>query len=149
MKERFEKKFIKTAACWEWQAAKNSRGYGKFSTKRGIWEYAHRISYMIYRGDFSQDLCVCHKCDNTSCVNPDHLFVGTYSDNNKDAYDKGRHTNPRMFGKDNPKFKFTDNILKEIKRRLDKGEAPKSFYKELGVHWGSIYKNINKARSIC
>lgn len=144
MKERFEQKFIKTEKCWIWQAAKNTKGYGKFCTKRSVWEYAHRISYMLYKGDFDQKLCICHKCDNPSCVNPEHLFSGTYSDNNKDAFDKGRHLNPVMYGDKNPGSKLTEKQVKEIKKRLTKGERPKHFHQEYGVHWATIYSRVRR-----
>ncbi len=147
MKERFEQKYIKTAACWEWTAAKNDKGYGKFSVAKSKWEYAHRISHKLYKGEIPDKMCVCHKCDNTSCVNPQHLFVGTYSDNNKDAFNKGRHTNPIMKGKDNPRFKFTEQMIKEIQERIKKGEVPKNFHKKYGVHWGSIYRMLRIVNS--
>lgn len=104
------------------------------------------MSYMMYRGDFDQNLCVCHSCDNPSCVNPSHLFVGTYSDNNKDAYDKGRHENPIMIGEDNPKTKLSDSQVKEIQARIKNGEVPKSFYKEYNIHWGSIYSRLSRIK---
>ena len=144
MKERFEQKFLKTPGCWEWKAAKNNKGYGKFSVRRSVWRYAHRISYMLYKGDFDQDLLVCHKCDNPICVNPDHLFLGTQSDNLKDAYKKGRAVNHIMIGEKNPKTKLTDIQIEEIQLRLQNGEVPKSFHKEYGVHWSSIYSRIKR-----
>jgi hypothetical protein len=146
MKERFEQKYIKTPACWEWQAAKNTKGYGKFSVKRSVWEYAHRISYMMYKGDFSQELCVCHKCDNTSYVNPDHLFVGTHSDNNKDAFDKGRHINPIMIGDSNPRSKLTEIQMEEISSRVSKGEKVSELSIEYGVHASTIFSRLTRIK---
>ena len=51
---------------------------------------AHRASYEQFKGNIEKGLFVCHTCDNGICINPDHLFLGTNSDNQKDAYRKGR-----------------------------------------------------------
>jgi len=73
--------------CWEWTANK-ADGYGQFSV--GFVSYgAHRVSYFIKNKD-PGNMCVCHTCDNRSCVNPEHLWLGTVLDNNRDMQDKGR-----------------------------------------------------------
>jgi hypothetical protein len=75
--------------CWEWQACKNKHGYGEFFFN-GRRHGAHRVAYQLTYGDFDQNLVCCHKCDNTSCVNPKHLFLGTQQDNVDDMMKKGR-----------------------------------------------------------
>lgn len=78
--------------CWMWRASKDSYGYGRISAgSRGQSPLrAHRVSWEIHNGVVPDGLVVCHKCDNTSCVNPSHLFVATQKVNILDALHKGR-----------------------------------------------------------
>ena len=83
----FSKVSIDPRGCWEWTASTRS-GYGAFKLSHRIIS-AHRLSYRIFYGEDAGQMLVCHKCDNKRCINPEHLFLGTYSDNLKDSYDKG------------------------------------------------------------
>jgi len=78
--------------CWKWQGPKQSRGYGEigWGNKKYL---AHRISYMIFKGEVSRDQVVRHTCDNPSCVNPNHLLIGTQRDNMIDMVNRNRHRN--------------------------------------------------------
>lgn len=81
--------------CWVWEGPKNTQGYGRLflaNTKEGkrTSVFAHRYAYQLHKGSVPDDLCVMHTCDNPSCVNPAHLTLGTWGDNNKDRSRKGR-----------------------------------------------------------
>lgn len=82
--------------CWLWAGAPTAQmGYGQLSVgsrSNRITIYAHRLSYMVHRGDPGH-LSVLHRCDNPMCFNPEHLFIGTAGDNIRDAVAKGRHRN--------------------------------------------------------
>ena len=75
-------------ACWEWQASKNSSGYGQ-PTVKSKKVLAHRYSYLMFNGN-PEGLVVRHSCDNPGCVNPNHLLLGTIADNNRDRDLRGR-----------------------------------------------------------
>ena len=91
LKKRILYSVDEETGCWIWSGNKCKRmGYGRVSHK-GRYIGAHRGSYLVHVGDVPDGLCVLHKCDNPSCVNPDHLFLGTYQDNTNDAIKKNRH----------------------------------------------------------
>lgn len=83
------------SGCWLWTGSKFPNGYGCFSDRRFDRHRsvgAHRIAWEVWRGKIPQGLFVCHSCDIKACINPDHLFLGTASDNTQDGWRKGRLT---------------------------------------------------------
>lgn len=85
--------------CWEIQLKPNSNRYCQIGKKKKL---AHRLAYELWNGEIPQGMLVLHKCDNRSCINPEHLFCGTDLDNKLDAQSKGRlvgdawHLVPRL-----------------------------------------------------
>lgn len=76
--------------CWMWIGYKMKNGYGQLHYQKKV-VYAHRLSYFIHKGEFDASLCLCHKCDTPACCNPDHMFLGTRTDNANDKVAKQRH----------------------------------------------------------
>lgn len=80
--------------CWLWLLCDEGRGYGAVGMGKHRSDYrrrlAHRVMWEIFNGPIQGGLCVLHKCDQPSCVNPAHLFLGTQEDNMKDMARKGR-----------------------------------------------------------
>jgi len=88
--KRFWDKVEKTDGCWLWTASKSEDGYGYFRFDGGM-RKAHRMSWLFTNGEIPEGMFVCHSCDNPSCVNPEHLWLGTNQDNQDDMNEKGRH----------------------------------------------------------
>lgn len=104
--------------CWEWTASLNSKGYGKMNVGgyEAKYQAAHRISWELVRGKIPDNLKVLHRCDNTKCVNIDHLFLGTQADNLRDMHNKGRAPKINNSGEKNPRYgvKVGDETKKKI-----------------------------------
>src|SRR5882757_8673030 len=80
-------------ACWEWPGAHNFKGYGLISVQnRHV--CTHRLMYWVERGPIPSGMLVLHKCDNSKCCNPAHLFLGTHKENTQDMIKKRRGVNP-------------------------------------------------------
>ena len=110
--ERFFKMVSKTATCWVWVGSK-VRGYGTFYVCGVGHRRAHRWIFEQVRGDILPGNVICHRCDNPSCVNPDHLFQGTQADNLRDMVAKGRSTANRKM----PSFERNKSYTRIICRR--------------------------------
>jgi len=76
--------------CWHWMGPDNGKGYGRI-TYEGRMQMVHRLSYRAFVGEIPEGMYVLHRCDNRACINPEHLWLGTYHDNMQDCIAKGRH----------------------------------------------------------
>lgn len=101
------------SGCWLWIGALYGSGYGVFNTSDDRTMHAHRYSWMLHRGEIPDGLIVCHKCDVRCCVNPEHLFVGTHSDNANDMHAKGRNNTPR--GEQHVRSKLSEQDVRNIR----------------------------------
>lgn len=131
LKRRFWSKVQKGAGCWLWTAAKDRAGYGQFRAGgRGrTMARAHRVSWSIHYGDIPAGMNCLHKCDNPSCVRPDHLFLGTLSDNNHDMAVKGRNAK----GMANGRAKLTEKDVSQIRLMLHQGMPQRRIATRFGV----------------
>lgn len=122
--------------CWRWYGSINKFGYGNssFRCKRML---AHRLSWFLFNSEIPYGLDVCHKCDVRDCVNPNHLFLGTASDNVKDAFNKGRI---RRDGKNHPGCKIDQETIEKIFDMRNKGLMQIKIAELLGLHQTSVSK---------
>jgi hypothetical protein len=133
--------------CWEWSGAKWGKGYGCFRIKKLIYN-AHRLAFFIQNKKDPLELQVCHKCDNPSCCNPNHLFLGTNKDNYEDCLKKGRYKPPPLpstikrnlaIGDRNKSTKLTKDQVIAIREAYSNGGRRQSeLAKEYGLNQSSI-----------
>lgn len=129
--------------CWIWTGRRIKFEYGTMVIKRKNCT-AHRVSWTFHYGEIPKGMCILHHCDNPPCVNPDHLFVGTYLDNAKDRTKKQRGHMPS--GSKNPMSKLNEEQVIEIRRRLANGEKTKILAKDFNMERKTI-DNIKTRRS--
>lgn len=120
--------------CWLWTGTMNSDGYGNFGVKASCHAKAHRVSYEIYKGKIPPGLIVRHKCDNPSCVNPDHLELGTHADNSSDRSKRNR----TALGAKNGKSVLKPEQVYSIRSLASVGMSERVIAREIGVHRGTV-----------
>jgi hypothetical protein len=135
--------------CWIWKGCKNPRGYGRFTLTKGKMVFTHRLMYELKNGEIPKGMLVCHTCDNPSCVNPNHLWLGTHKENHQDMVSKGRQAGGRgkgsrgrvtiynlinySRGSTRPASKLNEEKVKKIKLELLEGKKISSIAKEHNV----------------
>lgn len=129
--------------CWIWQLGRDASGYGTINRLDCQEKRAHRYFYEKRFGPIPAGMLVCHRCDNPPCVNPDHLFLGTYKDNAHDSMNKGRWPN----GSQRSQAKLTESQVLEIRLIYGSGGTTQlDLARKFGVS-RSLVRNIvlNKA----
>ncbi len=138
---------VDSKGCWIWNKCTYVEGYGQLTLYKKRTR-AHRLSWEIFKGPIPKGMLVCHKCDVRPCINPDHLFIGTYSDNLRDAFKKGRRF--RRSSLINNKRKTTmlsPKTIKKVEEMRDELKAINKFRKEMGLselEGDGIYEYILK-----
>lgn len=130
---RFWARVIKTEGCWEWQGRKDKKGYGYCRAfDRTLWR-THRLSWFIHHGPIPEGQWVLHKCDNPSCVRPDHLFLGDHDANTEDKISKSRQARGEMCKK-----KLIAAQVLEIRKLRGEGHSLRVVAKKFNVTYVNI-----------
>lgn len=132
--------------CWEWKRVRNQHGYGQLRVD-GRMVYAHRLAYELGKGQIHDGLHVLHKCDNPRCINPEHLSLGTQSQNMKECSERGRAhiPKPEKPGETNPAAKLRDVDVRSIRRLLVSGWTQREIAERFNVSQQTI-SNIKSGK---
>jgi len=138
--ERFFSRIKRTSfsSCWIWIGCRTG-GYGHMRNGHGL-ILAHRFSWEFHRGAIPEGIHVLHRCDVPSCVNPDHLFLGSHADNMRDAADKGVFKRrPRRLGEKSSNHKLDEADIVEIRKLRKRGLYYYTIAAKFGVTKGLIH----------
>lgn len=128
-------------ACWVWNQSKTKKGYARCVFRRKVYT-GGRLPWMIFKGEIPHGMCACHKCDNPACVNPNHVFLGTKADNNRDCKRKKRNN----IGSKNGQSILVESDVKKIKSILKSNQSDSEIASMFGVHRLTIW-DIRKKRT--
>lgn len=145
-RRRFESKYIEAprTGCFEWTATRDHNGYGKFRLN-GVIQTASRVSWKLFRGEIPTELSILHRCDNPTCVNPKHLFLGTTKDNLHDMARKGRRRGKGPKGEINNHAKLTSREVIEMRSLFSTGNfTHENLAKKYGVLSGQVYVIVTR-----
>ena len=139
----FCRNIAKANECWIWMGNVEAEGYGTIEFKDSTYK-AHRIAYYLHHGIDPGKQCVCHKCDNKVCINPNHLFLGSRADNNEDRDKKGRFIVLR--GTQQGGSKLTEDDVRNIRRSTARqrdlatiyGVSQSTIWRARNTHWKHV-----------
>lgn len=122
------------SGCLLWLGKVDRDGYGRVRSapRRETMFKIHRVAFQVHRGIIPKGMSVCHHCDVPSCINPEHLFLGTHADNMADMHAKGR----ALKGERHPLSKLTADQVRTI--RADKSHGPTKLAAALGVYRATV-----------
>lgn len=132
------------SGCLLWLGSTSNRGYGDMSIDGRMYS-VHRVAFTENIGPIPSGMCVCHRCDVRSCVNPAHLFIGTHADNMADMAQKGRGVNPVLYGGEHGNAKLCSSEVAEI-RALKGAVSQRTLARRFGVGKSQIDRIQNGTR---
>ncbi|HYH11732.1 MAG TPA: HNH endonuclease signature motif containing protein [Thermomicrobiales bacterium] len=138
----FWAKVTKTETCWLWTGTTTdhaTHSYGLLRRNRQQ-HRAHRFAWELTHGPIPEGKIVCHNCDVTLCVKPDHLFLGTPRDNTQDMLTKGRHGTARVRGEAHHKAVLDEASVRRIRGERASGRSLGSLATEYGVSKGLVWQ---------
>jgi hypothetical protein len=121
--------------CWIWQGAKDKDGYGWITILQKMYK-VHRVAWSLCNGPIPEDMFICHHCDNPSCCNPAHLFLGTNSDNMQDMLGKG------LGNKAKGERVFNAKLNEEAVMKIKAAYGTKT-QREIAKEFGITFQNVN------
>lgn len=143
--ERFWNKVNKTESCWLWTGEISTSGYARFhdNVKRTKVQATRWVFERLF-GPVPDDQDICHRCDVRECVNPNHLFLGSRSENMKDAANKGRLPWQKVppKGVRHPRAKFTDSQVLEVRKLAKDGISGSSIARLFNVDHSTVNRII-------
>lgn len=120
--------------CWEWTAARN-KGYGAIAVHGSRMRPAHTVAWELHHGQpLPKGMVIRHTCDNPPCVNPAHLLLGTYGDNNQDRVERG----PSFKGEGNAMVKLTDDAVRAIRQLCANGMLQRIAAEQFGIKQANV-----------
>ena len=148
---RFWTKVDSRGDCWLWTGGQRGNGYGCFKVNGKVLS-AHRVSWVIKHGEIPTGKLILHKCNNRSCVNPKHLYVGTHKDNVADAIRAGTHyfakksyfnTNSARKGTENGSSKLDNIKVRDIRMLRKEGMGCRELGRLYSVDHSIISEVVN------
>lgn len=135
---RFWSKVDRSGECWTWTASRRGERlkYGRVRIGERD-RAAHRVAWELANGPIPDGMFILHRCDRPTCVRPDHLFLGSIADNNRDARSKGRHA----FGARHGHAVLTDLTVREIRQAVAGG----ALFVDLAARYGVSAHSVSDA----